>query len=172
MTRTMTYARTELARVQILWTEATLNPTSTSYSRDLIRSAFASQAFRWTAYYALGPDGRCYASLRVDLDEKVHREQLRIDPLVKTSATWVDRVAPDLRMLVEQFERLVALFGFRVVARLCARRGEMPSAAKARPAPSIIWANGTPRGFPRKIQGLHELVAQYALSDTLVEPAT
>jgi hypothetical protein len=172
MTGTLTYARTELARVQILWTEATLNPTSTSYSRDLIRSAFTCQAFRWTAYYALGPDGRCYASLRVDLDEEVHREQLRIDPLVKTSAAWVDRVAPDLRMLVEQFESLVDRFGFQVVARLCARRVAMPPAAEARPAPAIIWANGTNRGFPRKIKGLQELVAQYVLSDALVEPAT
>ena len=171
MTHTMTFVRTEVVRTQVLWTDAVLNSSPVSTARELIRAAFARDAFNWVAYFAIGPDGLCYASLRVNLDFAEHREQLLTHPRVRVTPNWVERVAPDLRVLVEEFEGLVARHGFRVVARLGVRRGAMSGLMTSQPGDPIVWAVGPVQGLSQPIKSLPELTTQYALSDALTEPS-
>lgn len=170
MTRTSTFARTELVRTQLLWTDAELNPDPTADSRRLIREAFDRSVFKWAGYFALGSDRLCYAALRISLDLWRHREELRVHPQVAASSAWVDRIAPDLHVLVEEFAALVARFGLRVVSRMGVQRGSLQSLGAAR-GPAIVWVGGPTRDLTKEVRGLAELTMKYALSESLPELA-
>jgi hypothetical protein len=167
MTSTSTYARTELVRTQILWTEAVLNPNPDGRARAVIRESFENDGFRALVFYAIGKHGYCYAKLVVSLDDEAHQHRLQIVRRVKVSVAWQDRVAPDLRVMVEQFSGLVERFKFRIHLSLSVKPGTGPKWEGQRPT-RITWAPGQIIGLPPRLIGsLEELAVDYVLSDSL-----
>jgi hypothetical protein len=189
------FARKEVIKINLFWLHQELMPKrSHSGAREKIRQAFDRQSFRWVEYFALGADGLCYANLIVSFDPEAHARRLRIHPRVAPSRAWVDQIAPQLRIAVEQFKELEKRCELYVVARMKVQpelfedtdaEEESTSSPKvtrmkpqtgsfksmdSEPLPPIIWAPGRMHNVSEEISGLEELRAGLTFSENLSPP--
>ncbi len=167
----MTAAREKVIRLQIALAFSVLNTNPAPHSHEILRAAFNRRAFQEISFYVCGPDGLCYAVLKLRLDSVLHLEELRVSPQVTIPLGWEDGIAPDWQAFVDQLEDLVIQWLDSYIAvRLKVRRELMPSTLELPTGPRIVWADGPTRSVTRPIRQLRELTAEYALSDALPNP--
>lgn len=167
-TQTKTSTRAELIQVNMEVLAVRLLSKPRGIIDRVIRPGVEQGFIRRLDFWGLDEEGLCHARLSLKVDWAEHNRQVQITSRVRIDGRWVERVAPEVRTLLEGFERAVEQRGLRVRGSISlvegadrARLQQQLALPTWRPAP---WAEAAAQtAFP--IKGLTEVNVELNLVD-------
>jgi hypothetical protein len=166
-TRTSTYARTELLRVNLELVIARLLENAAGLIERILRPALNQQVIRSLEFFGFDDEHRCHIRLQLNIDWAEHKMQLETSPQARLDSRWQRGQAPEVRVLLQEFEKVVEERGLRVGAVMRLVPGPKPDWLRGLVRPgrrSPDWVE-PPHSTKYSVRGLSELEVALELAD-------
>ena len=169
-TQTSTHARLELLQWQFHALLARHCPEArcTEVYEQVVEPALARKVLKEIELLAKDRQGLCHAALTLAIDWQRHGREMQVARLVTLERPWSKRTSPQLKVMLDHFDKVVQKKRLRVSFRLLLSKDDelLAASKKARlvPVEANHWASPAEETDPVTILHLPELLLTCAIA--------